>query len=243
MLTYVEEPDGDGGTIRRYVTAFEADSGDEYSSSEEESSVDSDDRDELLLQELVSAASSNDILRCTAALDNCEQHDCDANRLTSDGQGSLLASSAAGHSQIVELLMLRGVSALSRGWDNSICLQLSCAEGHTECTRLLLVQGHAALRDVDGSGATALLKACAGGHADCAALLIEHGAEIDAASAVSLDTALQAASAGGHAGCIEQLLKHRAVPDLGHYNFKLVDKLQGYMRQLNVLDANSAVGG
>jgi hypothetical protein len=41
----------------------------------------------------------------------------------------------------------------------------------------------------------------------------------------------------------DRQIDHRAVPDLGHYNFKLVDKLQGYMRQLNVLDANSAVGG
>ena len=214
-MAYVDEPDGDGGTIRRFVNPFEAESGDEGSSSEEEISIDSSDaNDELLLQELVSAASYNDILRCTTALDNCEQHGCDANRLTSNGRGSLLASSEAGHSQMIELLMLHGVRASSRGRNNAICLQLSCTEGHTECTRLLLVKGSATVDDVDGSGATALFKACAGGHAGCAALLIEHGAKLDVARPVSLDTALQAASAGGHAECIEQLLKHRAATDL-----------------------------
>jgi len=189
----------------------------ESSDDDDEESDEEDYCSEDDLQAVVRAALSGDTERCSAALDACELHGVDPNRLTSNGRSSLLASCHAGHAPVTALLMLRGVRASSRGWNGTIALHVACAEGHIECARLLVGDlDDNTISDVDGSGSTALLVACTAGHTECASLMLERGAQADAAKPVVLETALHAASAGGHVGCVALCLSHGASPDLAN---------------------------
>ena len=197
--------------LRSFVMDNDSDSEDNDSDSE------SDDKDSWL-QALVSAAHAGDVDQCERALDACDFHGADPNRLTCNGRGSLLASSHAGHGLVVALLLKRGVRASTRGWNDTIALQQACGEGHLECARLLLGTSDIGdgVSDLDGSGMSALRASCAAGHTNCARLLLERGASSDAASPQALETALQAAAKGGHVGCAATLLEHGAATDLAN---------------------------
>ena len=179
-------------------------------------SDDSDDCDvgaDELLQALVRAAFSGDIRHCATALDTCAVRGVDSSSLTSNGRSGLLAACHAGHSEVVALLIARGVrppQAGNGGWNDATALQLACGEGHAACAQLLISTDDHSVAAVDRSGATALLKACAAGHSDCASLVLRRGADVDAARPVTLETALHAASTGGHLDCVRVLLRHGA---------------------------------
>ena len=209
----------------------------ENSNIDSDSDSDSADDSDEWLQSLVRAAHSGDVDRCTRALDDCDSRQVDVNRLTCNGRGSLLAACHAGHAPIVALLMLRGVRASCRGWQDTIPLQLACSEGHIECVRLLLGESDIGdgICDLDGSGSTALLTSCAAGHTDCATLLLERGAGVDSASPLSLETALQAAAERGHIGCAATLLKHGGATDLANVRGSTALHLASFGNHLDIV--------
>ena len=134
------------------------------------------------------------------------------------GHGTaLVAASAKGHVNIVQLLLESGADVNLKNGKSSrygSALVAASAEGHANIVQLLLESGadvNLKIEELSRYG-SAFVAASAEGHANIVQLLLESGADVNLKNEHSLDygTALEAASAQGHANIVQLLLESGA---------------------------------
>lgn len=92
----------------------------------------------------------------------------------------LIAVSAAGLADGVEVLLESGASALQTNSSGHTSLMTAAAGGHAKCVQLLLAAAPAALNVADRAGRTALAWAGVAGSPACIEILLEAGADAEA---------------------------------------------------------------
>jgi ankyrin repeat protein len=113
--------------------------------------------------------------------------------------------------EIVKLLIDRGIDVEGRDCDGRTPLHLCCREGHHDGLVILLEKG-ANINAKDSMNQTPLYEAILRHNYDCVKMILDHGADINAVNN-SGETVLHAAVGaveGSNYHCIEMLLDHRA---------------------------------
>jgi ankyrin repeat protein len=113
--------------------------------------------------------------------------------------------------EIVKLLIDKGIDLEGRNWNGCTPLHLCCREGHHDGLVILLEKG-ANINAKDSMNQTPLYEAILKHNYDCVKMLLDHGADINAVNN-SGETVLHAAVGaveGSNYNCIEMLLHHGA---------------------------------
>jgi len=92
------------------------------------------------------------------------------------GSTPLHLGSAAGHGDVVELLIAKGADVNARRNDNRTPLHTACRAGHKDVVELLIAKG-ADINARDNKDQTPLSLAKEGGHAEIVELLKKHKAK------------------------------------------------------------------
>ncbi|SPO07333.1 uncharacterized protein DNG_10027 [Cephalotrichum gorgonifer] len=126
-----------------------------------------------------------------------------------DYNTALVAASARGHKEIVEMLLEKGADINAQGGGGyGTALIAASARGYKEIVEMLLEKGADINARGGGGYSTALMAASAGGHKEIIEMLLEKGADINTQGGSGYGTALIAAS--GHKEIIEILLEKGA---------------------------------
>ena len=118
-------------------------------------------------------------------------------------------AAAAGHGEIVGLLLKASADPDARDYGGSTALHMAAAAGHDAAVDSLLAAG-AKPSPMNEAGDTPLHQAARGGHLEIARRLIAAGADPNARSACG-GTSLHAAAAAGQRETAELLLRHGAL--------------------------------
>lgn len=124
-------------------------------------------------------------------------------------------ASAAGHVNIVKLLVRHGADVNSTTKTNSTPLRAACFDGHFEIVKYLV--GHGADIEVaNRHGHTCLMIACYKGHYRIAQYLLSLRADVNRRS-VKGNTALHDCAESGSLEILQLLLEHGAIIDVDSY--------------------------
>ena len=142
--------------------------------------------------------------------------------LGSNSHPLLSFAAGAGHHQVVQLLLDKGVDVNAQSDTDESALQEACINGHDHIVHLLLGKG-ANVNARDMHGDTALQEACSNGYDQIVQILLDRGADIHAQGGY-YDNALQVASSEGHDQIVQILLERGA--DINAQGGQLENALQ-----------------
>lgn len=153
-------------------------------------------------------------------VDRCEANVEQAGSVTFDGETiegapPLWCAAAAGHSEIVKLLVKSGASVNSTTKTNSTPLRAACFDGHFEIVKYL-VEHTADIEVANRHGHTCLMIACYKGHFKIARYLIDIGADVNRKS-VKGNTALHDCAESGSLEIMKLLITSGARIDVDAY--------------------------
>jgi len=134
---------------------------------------------------------------------------------TIEGAPPLWCAAAAGHLDIVKLLVKSGANVNSTTKTNSTPLRAACFDGHYEIVKYL-VEHNADIEVANRHGHTCLMIACYKGHFKIAKYLIEIGADVNRKS-VKGNTALHDCAESGSLDIMKLLLVSGARIDVDAY--------------------------
>eukprot|EP00096_Caligus_rogercresseyi_P001274 TRINITY_DN1203_c0_g1_i1.p1 TRINITY_DN1203_c0_g1~~TRINITY_DN1203_c0_g1_i1.p1 ORF type:complete len:701 (+),score=220.98 TRINITY_DN1203_c0_g1_i1:573-2675(+) len=135
---------------------------------------------------------------------------------TIEGAPPLWCAAAAGHEQIVKLLVQEGKANVnSTTKTNSTPLRAACFDGHYEIVKYLVEHG-ANIEVANRHGHTCLMIACYKGHLRISKYLIAIGADVNRKS-VKGNTALHDCAESGSLEIMKLLLDHGAIMDVDAY--------------------------
>jgi len=134
---------------------------------------------------------------------------------TIEGAPPLWCAAAAGHLDIVKLLVKSGANVNSTTKTNSTPLRAACFDGHYEIVKYL-VEHNADIEVANRHGHTCLMIACYKGHFKIAKYLIEIGADVNRKS-VKGNTALHDCAESGSLDIMKLLLISGARIDVDAY--------------------------
>jgi len=127
----------------------------------------------------------------------------------------LWCAAAAGHTNIVKLLVRSGANVNSTTKTNSTPLRAACFDGHYEIVKFLVMHG-ADIEVANRHGHTCLMIACYKGHYQIAQYLLSLNANVNRRS-VKGNTALHDCAESGSLEILQLLIKHGATMDVDSY--------------------------
>jgi len=153
-------------------------------------------------------------------VDRCEANVEQAGSVTFDGETiegapPLWCAAAAGHLEIVKLLVKSGANVNSTTKTNSTPLRAACFDGHYEIVKYL-VEHNADIEVANRHGHTCLMIACYKGHFKIARYLIDIGADVNRKS-VKGNTALHDCAESGSLEIMKLLVSSGARIDVDAY--------------------------
>lgn len=153
-------------------------------------------------------------------VDRCEANVEQAGSVTFDGETiegapPLWCAAAAGHLEIVKLLVKSGANVNSTTKTNSTPLRAACFDGHYEIVKYL-VEHNADIEVANRHGHTCLMIACYKGHFKIARYLIDIGADVNRKS-VKGNTALHDCAESGSLEIMKLLINSGARIDVDAY--------------------------
>lgn len=128
---------------------------------------------------------------------------------------ALWCAAAAGHTNIVKLLVRHGANVNSTTKTNSTPLRAACFDGHYEIVKYLVAHG-ADIEVANRHGHTCLMIACYKGHYKIAQYLLSLKAHVNRRS-VKGNTALHDCAESGSLEILQLLLEHGATMDVDSY--------------------------
>ncbi|XP_055716488.1 protein fem-1 homolog CG6966 [Phlebotomus papatasi] len=134
---------------------------------------------------------------------------------TIEGAPPLWCAAAAGHANIVKLLVKYGANVNSTTRTNSTPLRAACFDGHYEIVKYLVLCG-ADIEVANRHGHTCLMIACYKGHFKIAQYLLALKANVNRRS-VKGNTALHDCAESGSLEILQLLLQHGATMDVDSY--------------------------
>lgn len=134
---------------------------------------------------------------------------------TIEGAPPLWCAAAAGHMEVVQLLVQHGASVNSTTRTNSTPLRAACFDGHYEIVRYLVQHG-ADIEVANRHGHTCLMIACYKGHYKIAKYLLCLKASVNRKS-VKGNTALHDCAESGSLDILKLLIEHGATMDVDSY--------------------------
>jgi len=134
---------------------------------------------------------------------------------TIEGAPPLWCAAAAGHMDIVRLLVSHGANVNSTTKTNSTPLRAACFDGHFDIVEYLISNG-ADIEVANRHGHTCLMIACYKGHLRIASYLIDIGAELNRKT-VKGNTALHDCAESGSLDIMKLLLSRNARMDVDSY--------------------------
>merc|ERR1719203_1826012 len=151
--------------------------------------------------------------RCCASVEQAGSVTFDGE--TIEGAPPLWCAAAAGHLEIVRLLVKSGANVNSTTKTNSTPLRAACFDGHFEIVKYL-VEHNADIEVANRHGHTCLMIACYKGHFKIAKYLIDIGADVNRKS-VKGNTALHDCAESGSLDIMKLLLISGARIDVDAY--------------------------
>jgi len=151
--------------------------------------------------------------RCSASVEQPGSVTFDGE--TIEGAPPLWCAAAAGHLEIVKLLVKSGANVNSTTKTNSTPLRAACFDGHFEIVKYL-VEHNADIEVANRHGHTCLMIACYKGHYKIAKFLIDIGADVNRKS-VKGNTALHDCAESGSLDIMKLLLNSGARIDVDAY--------------------------
>ncbi|XP_019876786.1 protein fem-1 homolog CG6966 isoform X2 [Aethina tumida] len=134
---------------------------------------------------------------------------------TIEGAPPLWCAAAAGHLEIVKLLITHGAKVNSTTRTNSTPLRAACFDGHLDIVKYLVAHG-ADVEVANRHGHTCLMIACYKGHLKIARYLLGLGASVNRKS-VKGNTALHDCAESGSLDILKLLIEHGARMDVDSY--------------------------
>ncbi|XP_061505715.1 protein fem-1 homolog CG6966 isoform X2 [Anopheles gambiae] len=153
------------------------------------------------------------IKRCHADVEQAGSVIFDGEKI--EGAPPLWCASAAGHTNIVKLLVQNGAKVNSTTKTNSTPLRAACFDGHYEIVKYLVSQG-ADIEVANRHGHTCLMIACYKGHFKIAQYLLSLKTDVNRRS-VKGNTALHDCAESGSLEILQLLLQHGATMDVDSY--------------------------
>jgi len=151
--------------------------------------------------------------RCSASVEQAGSVTFDGE--TIEGAPPLWCAAAAGHLDIVKLLVKSGANVNSTTKTNSTPLRAACFDGHFEIVKYL-VEHNADIEVANRHGHTCLMIACYKGHFKIAKYLIDIGADVNRKS-VKGNTALHDCAESGSLDIMRLLITSGARIDVDAY--------------------------
>ncbi|XP_037078881.1 protein fem-1 homolog C-like [Pollicipes pollicipes] len=127
---------------------------------------------------------------------------------TIEGAPPLWCAAAAGHADIVHLLVARGVNVNATTRTHSTPLRAACFDGHHEIARFLVEHG-ANIEIANRHGHTCLMISCYKGHMNITQFLVERGARVNRRS-IKGNTALHDCAESGSLSIMTFLIQNHA---------------------------------
>ncbi|XP_074649894.1 protein fem-1 homolog C-like [Tubulanus polymorphus] len=154
---------------------------------------------------------------------------------TIDGAPPLWCAAAAGHLQIVKLLVGHGSDVNKTTYTNSTPLRAACFDGHYDVVRYL-IQNDADIEIANRHGHTCLMISCYKGHNKIVKYLLELKANVDRKSAKG-NTALHDCAESGSLEILKLLIEHNAVMTKDSYGMTplLAASVSGHMNIVEYL--------
>uniref|UniRef100_A0A2A4K246 Protein fem-1 homolog CG6966 n=1 Tax=Heliothis virescens TaxID=7102 RepID=A0A2A4K246_HELVI len=134
---------------------------------------------------------------------------------TIEGAPPLWCAAAAGHLQLVKLLVRAGANVNSTTRTHSTPLRAACFDGHSDIVKFLVENG-ADIEIANRHGHTCLMIACYKGHIRIAKYLLSLNADVNRKS-VKGNTALHDCAESGSLNILKMLLGHGATMDVDSY--------------------------
>ncbi|CAH0552652.1 unnamed protein product [Brassicogethes aeneus] len=134
---------------------------------------------------------------------------------TIEGAPPLWCAAAAGHLEIVKLLISHGAKVNTTTRTNSTPLRAACFDGHLDIVKYLVQHG-ADIEVANRHGHTCLMIACYKGHIKIAKYLLFLGASVNRKS-VKGNTALHDCAESGSLEILKLLIEHGATMDVDSY--------------------------
>ncbi|XP_030757861.1 protein fem-1 homolog CG6966 isoform X2 [Sitophilus oryzae] len=134
---------------------------------------------------------------------------------TIEGAPPLWCAAAAGHQNIVKLLINHGAKVNTTTRTNSTPLRAACFDGHLEIVKYLVQHG-ADIEVANKHGHTCLMIACYKGHIKIARYLLSLKASVNRKS-VKGNTALHDCAESGSLEILKMLIEHGATMDVDSY--------------------------
>ncbi|XP_053671645.1 protein fem-1 homolog CG6966 isoform X2 [Anopheles nili] len=153
------------------------------------------------------------IKRCHADVEQSGSVIFDGEKI--EGAPPLWCASAAGHTNIVKLLVQHGAKVNSTTKTNSTPLRAACFDGHYDIVKYLVSQG-ADIEVANRHGHTCLMIACYKGHYKITQYLLSLKTDVNRRS-VKGNTALHDCAESGSLEILQLLLQHGATMDVDSY--------------------------
>ena len=169
------------------------------------------DRDDYLGSNILFVTSRPDTVLATASAFGIPSILQGDELLGSNSHRLLSFAAGAGHDQVVQLLLDKGVDVNAQSDTDKSALQEACINGYDQIVQMLLDRG-ADIHAQDGYYGNALQEASSEGHDQIVQILLDRGADINAQGG-EFGSALQAASYYGHDQIVQMLLDRGAKYD------------------------------